>query len=237
MVFLVMGAIVLIGLIVVADIAARAWAEQRVAEEIETRLPESVTGDVSVDIGGFSVFAQYLTGRFDDVRLRSNDLTIESVPVRADVSLGGVPTDTSQTVDTADGELVLTQGAVSSLLAQQGLEGDVSFTGNRVAYDTTATFLGQSFAISLEATPSVSAGALIFTPDEASVGVGGLNVQLDELFPALGTEGLQVCIAQYLPEVVQLESVTIAGERAIIGISARELPLEESALARTGSCS
>ena len=54
--------VVLVVLFFVADGVVRAYAENRVAAEIEKNLPDDVKGDVSVHIGGASVIQQYLSG-------------------------------------------------------------------------------------------------------------------------------------------------------------------------------
>lgn len=232
----VMAIIVVAGLLVVGDLAIRAYAEDRVASEIESRLPEQVDGDVDVSIGGFSVVAQYLAGRFDEVGLVSDGLTVAGVPVDADVQLRGVPVDTSRPVERAAGEFSLTEDAVASLLAAQGVEGEVTFDGGDLRYSAETVVFGQTLTLAFAATPSIEGGSIVFTPEDASVSAGGVDLNLDQLFPVIAPEGLTICVAEYLPTAVELGDVTIADGRASVTLTATNLPLTEAALRDTGSC-
>src|SRR5665213_2507164 len=60
--WIVVPIVSLVALFFIADGIVRAYAEGRVASEIEKSLPENVSGDVSVHIGGLSVIQQYLSG-------------------------------------------------------------------------------------------------------------------------------------------------------------------------------
>jgi hypothetical protein len=233
---LVMSIIVVAGLLVVGDLAIRAYAEDRVASEIESRLPDQVEGDVDVSIGGFSVVAQYLTGRFDDVRLVSEGVTVAGVPVEADITLNGVPVDTSQPVEHAEGAFSLDQDAVASLLASQGIDGAVTFDGGLLRYEADTLVFGQTLTVGFTATPSIDGGRIVFTPDDASVSAGGVDLDLDALFPVLAPEGLAICVAQYLPSAIALGDVAIADGHATVSLTAENLPLTESALRETGTC-
>jgi hypothetical protein len=236
LVAVIVAILVLAGLLVVGDMALRAYADERVASEIESRLPENVDGDVRVRIGGTSVILQYLTGRFDEVRLGSDNLTVDGIPVEADVELTGVPVDTAKTVDGATGRLSLTEDAVGSLLAAQGVDGDISLTGGNLAYRTETEVLGQTISLEFAATPAIDAGRIVFTPQEASISAGGVDVGLDALIPVLEPDALSICVAQYLPPTIELGSVLVGDGQAVVNLTAKDLPLTESALSATGTC-
>jgi hypothetical protein len=65
--------VVLLALVVGADFAVRAVAEDRVATQLQSSL--KLPAKPSVDIGGFPFLTQALTGRYDDV-----ELTAEHIP-------------------------------------------------------------------------------------------------------------------------------------------------------------
>ena len=122
--FIVAGVVVAIAvLLVIADVVVRNIAEQRVAEQIEGKLPPGVDGEVDVSIGGFSVIAQYLTGTMDRVELSAPELTVEGAPLDVDVALQGVPVDFASPIALVDATVVADQATVNRLIAVRGHRG------------------------------------------------------------------------------------------------------------------
>ncbi|WP_210508662.1 LmeA family phospholipid-binding protein [Naasia sp. SYSU D00057] len=134
--------VVLAVLAVVLGIAARAWAEGYIAEEVERNLPEGVEGDVDARLGGVSLVAQYLSGRLDDVRLTSENLEVQGVPVEARVELEGVPVDRSQPVERATGSVRLDERAVQAILTAQGYPGTAAIADGGIVYTDDAQLFG-----------------------------------------------------------------------------------------------
>lgn len=230
----------LVAAAIVADMAIRAYAQEQVAAGIEKQLPEGVEGDIDVRIGGISFLQQYAAGRFDDVRLSSTNLTVAGLPVRADAALAGVPIDGTRiagTIGSAEGEVTVPGATVAGLIAAQGVPGDVSIGDGALAYSTTTSVLGQDITLAVTAKPAVDAGSIVFRPETASVQAGLVQLDGIELLNLIVPDGLSVCVAQYLPEQVKLDSVELRGTDAVVRISARDLSVDSDALARTGTCS
>ena len=116
--------VLLTGVLLVADPAVEAWAEDRVALEIarEGRL----AGPPAVDISGTPFLTQAVRGRYDDVRIRlSADQLRQPEGTRADITLHGVRLPLSQLasgsvqevpVDRVEGTVVLSYGLLSAQL-------------------------------------------------------------------------------------------------------------------------
>lgn len=230
----------LAGAVVVADIVIRGIAQDQVAAGIEEQLPAEVEGEVAVEIGGFSVIQQYLAGSFDEVDLSAPALTVSGFPASAEVALRGIPIDRSGTVtgtiDRAVGTVTIPQGSVAGLIASRGVEGDITLGDGDLQYRTSTTILGQEIGFGISARPVIDTGRIVFAPQSAQIDGAGFDFDATQLLNLVVPEGLSVCVAQYLPEAIELRSVEIVGSAAIVDLAAQDLSLDGDALARTGVC-
>ena len=239
--------IVLVGVFFAVDAGLRGYAQDRVASEIDAGLPEGVTGDVDVAIGGTSVIVQYLTGSFDRVQLTAPALSVNDVPASVSIVATGVPTDTSAPIGHVDGTIDLDQAALNALLQTALAEADadpaardaeLTLGTNEITYAGELSVFGLSIGYQAAATPSVTDDSLLLTPTDAQVtsGAGSLDVsRLVDL--ALGSTPISLCVAGYLPQGVTLSDVQTTPERARITLESSTLTLTEQSLSTLGSCS
>lgn len=229
----------LVAAAIVADMAIRSYAQEQVSANIEKQLPEGVEGDVDVQIGGVSFLQQYLSGRFDDVRLSSTNLTVGGLPVQANAALVGVPIEGTRiagVIGAAQGEITVPGTTVAGLIAAQGVPGDISIGDGVLAYSTTTPVLGQDITLAVTAKAAVDSGSIVFRPETASVQAGLVQLDGIELLNLIVPDGLSVCVAQYLPEQVKLDSVELRGSNAVVRLSTQNLSVDPDELARTGTC-
>lgn len=233
----VLTVVVLVVLAVVADITARAIAEDAVSTGIEQQLPDTVDGEISTQIGGFSMLAQLIAGRFDEVHLRSDALTVTGIPLKADVTLSGVPLDQSKTIDSADGTVAFTDATASRVLADNDIDGTLEFGENTMTFASSVDLLGIAIDLTAVATPALENGAVVFSDEKVSVGGGGASFDATGLLDVLAPGGLSFCVAQYLPSIVELNGVEVAPGTAVVDFSAKDVSLSSDPLASLGSCS
>jgi hypothetical protein len=229
--------IVIATLAVVVGIAGRAIAERYIADRVEQSLPAGVEADVSVRLRGVFLIGQYLSGRMDEVDLASSNLTVQGVPAKARLKLEGAPVDMTQPVDRASGSVVLDESALQSMLAQQGYPGTVALTGGSVEYGDTTKLFGADVDYVITAQPSVEAGRLDLTPVSARVSSGGIDVDATALLQRVAPNGLSICLAQYLPASISVDSLLVGNRSARFGFEGENVVLTEEALSHTGSCS
>ncbi|HSP52053.1 MAG TPA: DUF2993 domain-containing protein [Cryobacterium sp.] len=244
-----LGAFVVTGLVVVGLVAAfflvdggvRSYAEGQIEQEIASNLPDTVTGDVAVSLGGVSVIAQYLGGSFDRVALESSALTVDGVPASVHVVATDVPLDQTEPVGDVRGIVDLEPDALNTLLSQS-LPSDapaasVELGPDEVSYSGRVELLGFPIGYRASATPSVDADALLLTPSGASVTSGGGSIDAGNLLSlVLGEEPLRICVAQYLPEGVTLAGVNVTPQRARLTLQSSTLTLTRESLTTLGSC-
>ena len=129
---------VLAALVVVADIAAKRYAEGRLASELE----DSVAGaDVEVDIGGFPFLPSVLSGELPDLRAQVKGFHSSEVRIELlDVTLERLRFDLSDLLDrgledvrarSASGTVDVPGSALDALLAEHGSPVEVSLEGDR----------------------------------------------------------------------------------------------------------
>lgn len=224
-------------LLVVADIVVRNVAEQRFAQEIRANLPEGIDGDVDVTIGGFSVIAQYLAGTMDRVQLSAPALDVNGATVAVDVVGEGVPVDLAAPVDAIAGTITVDEDSLNRLVDVAGIEAGFTLGDGIVGYQGTLDVLGLAIDYTVTARPTAAGDTVLLQPEGVDVGTGGDAVDVSGLVDRLlGDDPIPVCVAERLPEGVEVRQIRITPGTATVELRAQDLVLDEASLARTGSC-
>jgi hypothetical protein len=224
-------------LLVVADIVVRNMAQERFSEQIRSNLPEGVDGEVDVTIGGFSVIAQYLAGTMDRVELSAPALTVNGAPIAVDVVGEGVPVDLAAPVRSMSAVIEADQDAINRLIAIPDVEGDVTLGEGVVSYADTIEVFGLRLGYSVTAHPTAAGDTVLLQPENVQVDAGGGGIDVSGMADRmLGDDPIAVCVAQYLPEGVEVNGIEIAAGTATVRLEAQGIMLDEASLATTGSC-
>lgn len=241
---IVIGSLTVLGLIAaffIVDAGARSYAEGRVKQEIADNLPDTVTGDVSVSIGGISVIAQYLSGSFDRVALTAPALSVDGVAASVRVVATQVPVDQGKPVGDVRGVVDLDQASLNTLLrsslAADAPDAKLVLGDGVVRYAGSVSVLGFPIGYEATATPTAVADSLLFAPTSAKVTTGSGSIDAGELLPLIvGQKPVRVCVAKYLPEGVSLAGVNVTPERARITLESSSLLLTRKSLTTLGTC-
>ncbi|KQQ50269.1 hypothetical protein ASF68_14215 [Plantibacter sp. Leaf314] len=230
--------VVLVGAFLIADTIVRGVAEDRVATQIEQNLPEGVDADVTASIGGASVIAQYLTGTFEHVDLRAPGASVDGIPLDVRVSADAVPLDPKQTIGRVVATIRIDAGGAAALAKTAGLPGTLTLGDDEVGYAGEATVLGFTIPYDFSVAPTTTAERVNLMPTSVNVDTGLLGV-ID--LRALVTGFLQgdppsICVAQYLPEGVDLDGLSVTPEAATATLTSTTLRLDEASLQTLGSC-
>jgi hypothetical protein len=229
--------VVLAVLVVVADIGIRAYAEGQAESEIESQLPDTVQGDVDVQIGGFSFLGQLLSGSFGEVQLDAPTLTVNGVPIAAHVVARDVPADLSRPVGDIEAAISLDQDAVNGIVELPG-DATLGLDDGGVSYEGTETIFGIELGYRVTGDVSASGTDVVIQPQKATLTQGSNDVDVD-LAPILGAltkDPITVCVAQYLPQGAEVDSLEITDGRATAHLTARDFVLSEDSLKNLGTC-
>lgn len=228
---------VLIAIVIVGDIVAHAVTEQRVAEQIEAELPEGVEGDVEVAIGGFSIIAQYLAGTMEQVTLTAPELEVAGAPLDVTVVAHGVPVDLASPVRELDAVINASEASVNQLAALAGVEGGVRLGEGTIGYDGELEVLGFPVAYAVTARPVAAGDTVLLEPVGVEVTAGGSSLDVSGLVERLlGTDPVPVCVADRLPEGVEVASIAVASGIARVDLAAQAITLDEASLQQRGTC-
>jgi DUF2993 family protein len=229
--------VALIAIVIVVDVVGRTVAEQRVAEEIEANLPEGVEGDVDVAIGGFSVIAQYLSGTMEQVTLTAPELVVQGAPLDVTVVAEGVPVDLESPVRELDAVINASEASVNRLVALAGVEGGVRLGEGTVGYDGEIELLGFPVGYAVTARPTAAGDTVLLEPVGVEVNAGGNTLDVSGIIERLvGSDPVEICVADRLPAGVEVESIAVAPGAARIDLAAQGLTLDTASLQQTGTC-
>lgn len=235
-VVLVVLVLVLAALVVVAEFVLRGVVDRIIADQVEQSLPEGATGEVTAHAEGI-VLPQLLAGTLDRVDITSDRLTVDGVPLAADVTARDVPVDGKGDVHDVDGHVTLAATSVKDLAKYSPLFERLRLVDDGVELSGSTAVLG--YDISYAATGDVVAQqdgrGVTITPQSVRITNSALGLRVDSI-PGVTGVPVQVCTAQFLPEQLRVRSVDVTAEQATVRVTADTLPLTEQGLRTVGSC-
>ncbi|MCL9665017.1 DUF2993 domain-containing protein [Curtobacterium albidum] len=235
-VVLVVLVLVLAALVVVAEFVLRGVVDRIIADQVEQSLPEGATGEVTAHAEGI-VVPQLLAGTLDRVDITSDRLTVDGVPLAADVTARDVPVDGKGDVHDVDGHVTLAATSVKDLAKYSPLFERLRLVDDGVELSGSTAVLG--YDISYAATGDVVAQqdgrGVTITPQSVRITNSALGLRVDSI-PGVTGVPVQVCTAQFLPEQLRVRSVDVSAEQATVRVTADTLPLTEQGLRTVGSC-
>lgn len=233
---LVVVLLVVAALVVVAEFVLRGVVDRTVAEQVEQSLPEGTTGQVDAHVDGV-VIPQLVRGTLDRVDITSDRLTVDGIPLAADVTAHDVPVDGAGDVRDVDGTVRLAAGAVKDLSKYSPLFERVRLIDGGVELRGSASVLG--FRIGYAADGSVAVQrdgrGVTITPETVRITNSSLGLKVDDI-PGVSDVPVPVCTAQFLPEQLRIRSLDLTKSAAAVRITADRLPLDEAGLRTTGRC-
>jgi hypothetical protein len=170
---LLVVALLLIGLVLVADRVAVGFAEDRVAEQVAEK--GGLAGTPEVDIDGFPFLTQAVGGRYDEVRISlTADQLGQPEGTSADVVLRGVEVPLSSVlagsvqevpVERIDGTATLSYALLS---AQLGSGTELEREGDGLRITRTLEVLGQQVRLTATGQVALDGNDLVVDVEEAS---------------------------------------------------------------------
>jgi hypothetical protein len=230
-------AVVLVVLVIVADLLVRSFAQTAIEQGVQQAMPENVSGDVTVDIGGVSVLAQLIAGRAEQVELSAPGLVVDGVPIDAHVTATDVPLDLSRPVGRVEADLRLDQQALDSLTLEQGVVGDLTLGDGVIGYTGSIDVLGFTVGYRATAEPEAAGDRVLLHPVGAEVAAGSFSFDASGVVDAvLGGGPASICVADKLPPGVALEGIDVTQGEAEVRLGGTGLVLDRASLTSTGSC-
>ncbi|MET4781926.1 DUF2993 domain-containing protein [Glaciihabitans sp. UYNi722] len=226
----------------VVDNFARGYAANLIETKVRSSLALPKSTPVHVTIGGTSVLLQLAGGKFDQVDIAIDALSVGDLSGDAVLTARGIPVDQSKPIDNAHLVFTANQEQLQKLLV--GIKdvpvSTVAVKSGSVQLGTTITALGLSVPVGIALTPAAVDGQLALTP--TSFDVGGKTLTTAEVASTLGPVGgalvttRQICVASLLPKDFVLDSIAVKGESLSLGVTARSIVLNSQLLSTKGVC-
>lgn len=236
-VVLIVVVVVLAVLVVVAEFVLRGVVDRLIAQQVEQSLPAGATGTVQAHANGV-VIPQLIGGSLDEVEISSEKLTIDGVPLAADVTAHDVPIDGEGDVRDVDGHVTLASSSVKDLAKYSPLFDRLSLADGGVELSGTSAVLG--YDITYAAKGAVVAQddgkGITITPKTVRITNSALGLKVDSI-PGVTNVPVEVCTARFLPSQLRVRSLDITSSQASVRVTADSLPLNEQGLQTVGKCS
>lgn len=234
----VIALVVIAGILWILDVVLRQAAQDAAASTIEEQLPQELTADVDVEIGGGPFLVQLVAGRFDEVTVTSTDAAYDGVPFGITVTANGVPLDQTDTIDSASAYVTIDEDALNDLLELPGTDPRLTLGQGTVSYEDEQTLLGLTVGYSVTAELEAAGDSVEITPVDAEITSGLGDLDVSGIVDAILGEGpVSVCVADRLPAVVDVSAIGITPESGTLTLTASDIPMTEEELSRTGACS
>ncbi|WP_431279975.1 LmeA family phospholipid-binding protein [Leifsonia poae] len=217
------------------DSGLRATAETVAAQQVQSRLPEGATGDVTVTIGGGPVISQYLNGSFDDVTVSVPALTADGATSALELRAKGVATDITKPVEQLSGTVTFGPAALTTVVPYPGTT-KVALGDGSVTFSGTQGDAGRAIAYDVTATPSLVGQSIVMTPTAATVTSGAAAEQQPAIVAQLMAQKPAVCLAKYVPKGTTLTGVTVTPAGLALAFGGKNVTLSSQTFRSTATC-
>ncbi|MCA5924653.1 DUF2993 domain-containing protein [Curtobacterium oceanosedimentum] len=235
-VVLLVVVVVFAALVVIAEFVLRGVVDRVITQQVEQSLPDGTTGQVDAHAEGV-VIPQLVSGTLDRVEISSAELTVDGIPLAADVTARDVPVDGQGEVRDVEGTVTLASTSVKDLAKYSPLFDRLTLVDDGVELSGSTAVLG--YDITYAAKGGVVAQddgrGITITPESVRITNSDLGLKVDSI-PGVTGVPVQVCTAQFLPEALRVRSLDVSRSDATVRITADSLPLTEDGLRTVGSC-
>ncbi|UNK69628.1 DUF2993 domain-containing protein [Microbacterium sp. H1-D42] len=226
-------------LAVAAELIARSVVPSTVRSLVIDELGLPADQQLDVEATGM-LLPQLLAGSLDELRLSSDDVTIEGITGAAEVTATGVPLR-GGALGSAEGTVSIDQSQFAALLEGSDLPiTEVTLDEPDVTVHGGIPVLGREIPLALTVTAGADEGDLLLTP--VSVAVAGNEVDIQRLAALFGSTGEalagthRVCIADQLPAGMTLTGLRVDGSRVVADISVDGRIATDESLLDPGTC-
>ncbi len=227
-------------LVVVAEILARIIVGQVAAKEIEGAMPESIKAEVEASTTGWCVLCELASGELSGLELDgkniefggargSIDLVVESITLTDPIAIGA-----------AEGTIRIGEASLNKLIAASAEESGFKLQGIDLkdgvfGYSSTLDVFGAEVVVRIDASVRMQSGGRI------QVNAETLSLKSESLGTDIPVDAerfsLEFCVAEHLPEMLEITSVEVVDDGLIVGYRSTEpFQLTEDAFQTRGSC-
>ena len=238
-----LGIVIVLAIVaVIAESLARQQASALIADQVRQALALEPEHPVDVVIEGPPVLWQAAGGELEAVQIEVERVAFGELVGDLSLRATGTPLDPQQPTDTLSAVYRVAEVDVAALAGffSGVVVTDVQLDDREVRFETGFEIFGVSFAIGIGVTPTVEDGQLAFSP--TSIVINDQVIDADDLQsqfgglvePLLATQ--RVCVAQYLPEALELTAVQVGDDQLLVVFTADEVALGDEGFSTRGTC-
>lgn len=238
-----LGIVIVLAIVaVIAESLARQQASALIADQVRQALALEPEHPVDVVIEGPPVLWQAAGGELEAVQIEVEGVAFGDLVGDLSLRATGTPLDPQQPTDSlsavyrvAEADVAALAGFFSGIVVT-----DVQLDDREVRFETGFEIFGVSFAIGIGVTPTVENGQLTFSPtsiviNDQVIDAADLQSQFGGLVdPLLATQ--RVCVAQYLPNALDLTAVQVGDDQLLVVFTADEVALGGAEFSTRGTC-
>lgn len=226
--------------------AVDGWARQQVADYVTDKVQQVLslesTEGVDVNVAGFSVIAQVLTGSLEEIAVDVDDVQIGDLSGGVALTARGVPIDLTKPVDSVEIEFRVSEESLKSvahLLSPAAID-TVELVDGEIRFASEFRIFGFAIQVGIGVEPFADDGQIAFTP--TSVELNGARTSADELVSTFGgaakalLQTQSFCVAKWLPAAFVLRDVVVNGKELDVTIRADDGVFDDASVSTFGTC-
>ena len=233
--------------IVIAGLwAVDAWARQQVADFVTDKVQQVLslesTENIDVEVAGFSIIAQVLTGSLDEIAVDVDEVQIGDLSGGVALTARGVPVDLTKPVDSVEIEFDVSEESLKSVahLLSAAAVDSVELADGEIRFASEFRIFGFSIQVGIGVEPFADDGQIAFKP--TSVELNGARTSAEELVNTFGgaanalLQTQSFCVAKWLPAAFVLRDVVVDGTVLVVTIRADDGVFDDASVRTLGTC-
>lgn len=234
--------VLLVGLPVAAEVAARIVAPQLIRDRIVESLGLAPDQRIDVDIPTPLLLPLLAVGQLPELRLSAEEVELDGITADVEVVALDVPMYVDADWSDGDATLVLDEEETRRLLSRvEGFPADAfALDPPEIAIDTSFEVFGAEVPVGVRLSAEADDDRLLLSP--TTFRLAGSDVSADalrrQLGPLVGSllEDWPVCVAEHLPAALTLEDVAIEDRGVVASFEIDSAILHDDAAQQPGSC-
>jgi hypothetical protein len=227
---------------VIADSLVRRGVADTAATSVRDALELPADHPVDVDVAGWAVLPQLISGKFDRLDIRTEDVALDELSGDVSLVLRGVPASGSGALDSGTATTALDADSVTDLISERSTVpiDSVVLDAPLVRVATSVEVLGLSLSAGVGLELGAVDGQIELTPSEVTV--AGATFPADDAAQRFGglTDGLlgpgTLCIADSVARGLTLTDVEVGDESLNATFSLAPTFLSDPAQQEPGVC-
>lgn len=233
-------AVILVLILIGAELVVRVVVGRIATDRIQESLPDSVSADVVARPTGWCVTCEVIAGEISELHVDSDPIAVDGLQGRVNLDARGIRFRDEPSANHLEGKITLTEeefnDAIDQLAPDSGIAlNDVTIRDDGIRYRTSFSAFGETITVDVTASVHTRGDGQLQIRGESLSLASGRHRDGINLDPGRFT--VRMCIAEVLPQELEITSVSTGYEQLEIELRTRQrVPLDGTAFQTAGSC-